>query len=128
MPIFDEGLLPILLLTVSTCVHELLVLLVGDLVAVHPKRVRPGSLLVGRDADHAGRNRIRSLQSQLHVYAAKGLVDGCESFLYRADAIVAPVWDPIERQWSLAQKLPLLQIVTGRVVVGDVDLDQKTVD
>src|ERR1019366_9413011 len=112
MPIFDEGLLPILFLPVSTRVYELLVLLVGDLVAVHPKRARPESLLDGRDADHPGRNRIRRRQGQLDVGPAKGLVDGCESFLYRADAIVAPVRDLIERRRSLAQQLPLRQVFT----------------
>src|ERR1017187_1700615 len=103
MPIFDEGLLPILLLPVSTCVDELLVLLVGDLVAVHPKSALSGSLPDVRDADHPGRHFIRRRQSHSHVAAAKGLVDGCESFLYRADAIVAPVRDLIDRQRSLAQ-------------------------
>ena len=53
--------------------------------------------------------------------AAKGLVDGCESLLYRPDPIEPPVRNLIGRQRRLAQELPSGQILAGRGVVGDVN-------
>src|SRR6266850_7982156 len=116
MAIFDECLFPVLPLSVTARVHELLELTVGDFIAIDPEsRERNRRQNVrgwrARHPNHSLRNGTVRVKCHRNCSRySEYLIRGSKPCLDGAQPVISPVWYLRKHDGRHAHKLPLRKV------------------